>query len=501
MNELTISLDPHRKTPLYEQIYGFIREEIRGGRIRAGERLPSARALSGYLSVSRSTVDLAYEQLVSEGYLESVPCKGYFVCEIEGLYRLDEKKEETKEDDAAEQMPFRYDFAVTGTAPGGFPQNSWKKISKEVLLDADDSLFQLGDAKGEHGLREAIRDYLHHARGVNCRTEQIIVGAGNDYLLMLLSVILGRGHKVAMENPTYISAYRCFAKLGYAMCTISMDEAGMRPAELEKSGADLAYIMPSHQFPTGIVTTAARRRELLNWAREGDRYLIEDDYDSEFRMAGRPIPSLFGIDAAERVLYLNSFAKSLGAAFRMAYLVLPPQLAQRFRKQLGFYANTVSPLDQLALARFIEQGHYDRHVNRLRTHARKTQDALVNALHEAFNDRIAFAGLNDGLHFIMQLESERGERELTAAAEAAGIRIAPLSSFAGTASPSGAPTGTEPQASTASETSPARFILRSDSTSIPPLQTRLRMHGHRAPKRKKARAGHIAQLALQRQIK
>lgn len=131
MNELTISLDPHRKTPLYEQIYGFIREEIRGGRIRAGERLPSARALSGYLSVSRSTVDLAYEQLVSEGYLESVPCKGYFVCEIEGLYRLDEKKEETKEDDAAEQMPFSYDFAVTGTAPGGFPQNSWKKTRKK----------------------------------------------------------------------------------------------------------------------------------------------------------------------------------------------------------------------------------------------------------------------------------------------------------------------------------------------------------------------------------
>lgn len=216
MNELTISLDPHRKTPLYEQIYGFIREEIRGGRIRAGERLPSARALSGYLSVSRSTVDLAYEQLVSEGYLESVPCKGYFVCEIEGLYRLDEKKEETKEDDAAEQMPFRYDFAVTGTAPGGFPQNSWKKISKEVLLDADDSLFQLGDAKGEHGLREAIRDYLHHARGVNCRTEQIIVGAGNDYLLMLLSVILGRGHKVAMGKsdlhqclPLFCEAWLC----------------------------------------------------------------------------------------------------------------------------------------------------------------------------------------------------------------------------------------------------------------------------------------------------
>ena len=323
MNELTISLDPHRKTPLYEQIYGFIREEIRGGRIRAGERLPSARALSGYLSVSRSTVDLAYEQLVSEGYLESVPCKGYFVCEIEGLYRLDEKKEETKEDDTAEQMPFRYDFAVTGTAPGGFPQNSWKKISKEVLLDADDSLFQLGDAKGEHGLREAIRDYLHHARGVNCRTEQIIVGAGNDYLLMLLSVILGRGHKVAMENPTYISAYRCFAKLGYAMCTISMDEAGMRPAELEKSGADLAYIMPSHQFPMGMVMPMKRRMQLLVWAsRENGRYLIEDDYDSEFRYKGRPIPALQGNDTEGKVIYLGTFSRAvehgqLGAAARL----------------------------------------------------------------------------------------------------------------------------------------------------------------------------------------
>ncbi|WP_461884698.1 GntR family transcriptional regulator [Fusicatenibacter sp.] len=200
MNELTISLDPRRKIPLYEQIYGFIREEIRGGRIHAGERLPSARALAGYLSVSRSTVDLAYEQLVSEGYLESEPCKGYFVCEIEGLYRLDEKKEETKEAAAREQPSFRYDFAVTGTAPGGFPQNIWKKISKEVLLDADDSLFQLGDAKGEHGLREAIRDYLHHARGVNCRTEQIIVGAGNDYLLIRLLKELGKEYTVSGEN-------------------------------------------------------------------------------------------------------------------------------------------------------------------------------------------------------------------------------------------------------------------------------------------------------------
>ena len=295
--------------------------------------------------------------------------------------------------------------------------------------------------------------------------DQVVIGAGSQTLYQLLVQLLGRTRRYAVEDPGYPLLTRMYEQQDAPVAHIGLDDSGIDIDALEASGASVAHIMPSHQFPTGIVTTAARRRELLNWAREGDRYLIEDDYDSEFRMAGRPIPSLFGIDAAERVLYLNSFAKSLGAAFRMAYLVLPPQLAQRFHEQLGFYANTVSPLDQLALARFIEQGHYDRHVNRLRTHARKTQDALVSALHEAFGDRIAFTGLNDGLHFIMQLESACSEHELAAAAEATGIRIAPLSSFAGAASPSATPTDSEPQASTASPAGAhrARFILRSDS--------------------------------------
>ncbi|CUQ15862.1 HTH-type transcriptional regulatory protein gabR [Fusicatenibacter saccharivorans] len=423
MNELTISLDPHRKTPLYEQIYGFIREEIRGGRIRAGERLPSARALSGYLSVSRSTVDLAYEQLVSEGYLESVPCKGYFVCEIEGLYRLDEKKEETKEDDAAEQTPFRYDFAVTGTAPGGFPQNSWKKISKEVLLDADDSLFQLGDAKGEHGLREAIRDYLHHARGVNCRTEQIIVGAGNDYLLMLLSVILGRGHKVAMENPTYISAYRCFAKLGYAMCTVSMDEAGMRPAELEKSGADLAYIMPSHQFPMGMVMPMKRRMQLLAWAsRENGRYLIEDDYDSEFRYKGRPIPALQGNDTEGKVIYLGTFSRAIAPSIRISYMVLPETLLPAYEENGRCFSATVSKTDQKILEEFMRSGAFERHLNRMRAQYKGKHDLLIRLLKE-FGREYTVSGENAGVHVLVHLPRGLSEAEAVQRAKEDGVRV------------------------------------------------------------------------------
>ena len=360
--------------------------------------------------------------------------------------------------------PLLADFTHSTLATTMLPYSGWAKAVRRTLSDESAaSLAEAASAAGSPELRSAIADHLRQYRGMDVSPDQVVIGAGSQTLYQLLVQLLGRTRRYAVEDPGYPLLTRMYEQQDAPVAHIGLDDSGIDITALENSGASVAHIMPSHQFPTGIVTTAARRRELLNWAREGDRYLIEDDYDSEFRMAGRPIPSLFGIDAAERVLYLNSFAKSLGAAFRMAYLVLPPQLAQRFREQLGFYANTVSPLDQLALARFIEQGHYDRHVNRLRTHARKTQDALVNALREAFGRRIAFAGLNDGLHFIMQLESERDECELAAAAEAAGIRIAPLSSFAGAASPSAASTDAESQANTASETSPARFVLRSDS--------------------------------------
>lgn len=507
----------------YEYLYRCIRHDIAHGKVKPGQKLPSKRTLAKQLGVSLITIEAAYDQLVAEGYIRSRERCGYYACDLAPAAKIEEQGNAQQRTEAAKAptkrerdnhaanpnglqpfprekghlegltaLPSDADFTLTidgATAPRPqntssdaplladfthstlattmLPYSAWAKAVRRTLSDESAaSLAEAASAAGSPELRSAIADHLRQYRGMNVSPDQVVIGAGSQTLYQLLVQLLGRTRRYAVEDPGYPLLTRMYEQQDAQVAHIGLDDSGIDIDALEASGASVAHIMPSHQFPTGIVTTAARRRELLNWAREGDRYLIEDDYDSEFRMAGRPIPSLFGIDAAERVLYLNSFAKSLGAAFRMAYLVLPPQLAQRFRKQLGFYANTVSPLDQLALARFIKQGHYDRHVNRLRTHARKTQDALVNALHEAFGDRIAFAGLNDGLHFTMQLESERGERELATAAEAAGIRIAPLSSFAGTASLIGAPTGTEPQASTASETSPARFILRSDSISI-----------------------------------
>lgn len=515
-------MESHGELALYEYLYRCIRHDIAHGKVEPGQKLPSKRTLAKQLGVSLITIEAAYDQLVAEGYIRSRERCGYYACDLAPAAKIEEQgnvrfrtatetsanhrredhvsnpngpqpisQNEERLERRAEYRPSDADFAPSlnglaahaQNAPSDaplladfthstlattmLPYSAWAKAVRRTLSDESAaSLAEAASAAGSPELRSAIADHLRQYRGMDVSPGQVVIGAGSQTLYQLLVQLLGRTRRYAVENPGYPLLTRMYEQQDAQVAHIGLDDSGIDVDALEASDASVAHIMPSHQFPTGIVTTAARRRELLNWAREGDRYLIEDDYDSEFRMAGRPIPSLFGIDAAERVLYLNSFAKSLGAAFRMAYLVLPPQLAQRFREQLGFYANTVSPLDQLALARFIEQGHYDRHVNRLRTHARKTQDALVNALHEAFGNRIAFAGLNDGLHFIIQLESERDERELATAAEAAGIRIAPLSSFAGTASQSGAPTGTGPQASTASETSPARFVLRSDSTSI-----------------------------------
>lgn len=297
MNELTINLKTKSDMPLYEQIYRHIKTEIQSGRIACREKLPSTRALSKHLEVSRSTVELAYEQLLSEGYIESEPCKGFFAAQLEGLYQFAELNMVSKAGEKTEKKKYRYDFSPRGIDLSSFPYNVWRKLSKEILVDDRTDLFCLGNSQGEERLRNAIRNYLYQARGVNCQPEQIIVGAGNDYLLMLLGMVMGEQRKVAFENPTYKQAYRLFRNLSCEVMTIDMDKYGMEVSKLCESNADTAYVMPSHQYPLGIVMPIKRRMELLRWAGESEeRYIIEDDYDSEFRYKGRPIPALQGYD-------------------------------------------------------------------------------------------------------------------------------------------------------------------------------------------------------------
>ena len=293
MNELTISLDTRSRIPLYEQIYDYIKTDIQSGRIPYGEKLPSTRFLSKHLEVSRSTVELAYEQLLSEGYIESVPYKGFFVAQIDELYHLKKDKPQPQRE-RKEARRYRYDFTPNGVDLKSFPYNVWRKLSKDILLDDRTELFRSGDSQGEYGFRSAICSYLYQARGVDCTPDQIIVGAGSDYILMLLGMILGMDHTIAFEDPTYKQAYRMAGGMSYNCIPVSMDKNGMKVTELEKSGADIAYVTPSHQYPTGVIMPIRRRMELLKWAcEEQGRYIVEDDYDSEFRYKGKPIPDVY----------------------------------------------------------------------------------------------------------------------------------------------------------------------------------------------------------------
>lgn len=427
--ELLIPLDSRSKKPLYEQIYSHIRAEIRNGSLKAGERLPSTRVLAEHLKVSRSTTQMAYDQLLAEGYMEARPCRGYFVSHLEELVETGATGTGEMETTVEPNAGWRVDFSPRGIDLDSFPYHVWRKLSRNTLVDDNKEMFHSGNHQGEPGFREAIRSYLHSARGVNCSPEQIIVGAGSEYLLMLLSQILEGRHVIAMENPTYKQAYRVFQSLGYEVCPVEMDANGMEPGLLAECGANVAYVMPSHQFPTGIVMPVGRRQELLKWAQEApDRYIIEDDYDSEFRYRGKPIPALQGMDRNGRVIYLGTFSKCIAPAIRVSYLVLPPSLLVRYRSQTSFYASTVSRIDQNILYQFLSGGHFERHLNRMRAIYKTKHDLLLEQV-EPLRKQFEIRGEHAGLHILLTSRSGVPEKALIRKAAEAGVRVYGLNSY------------------------------------------------------------------------
>lgn len=417
--------------PMYQQICGYFKKEIQKGRMEAGEKLPSSRLLAKNLCVSRSTVDLAYDQLLSEGYVESQPCKGYYVCDIQGLYFLPEtaRKEEKKEEKGSKEKKGLLDFALNGIAPGGFPHPIWKKLARQVLSHEEEDLFSLGDPCGEPGIREAVAEYLYQARGVKCSSDQIIIGAGNDYLLLLLGTILGKERKIAMESPTYPSAYHDFLHMGYEIQAVGQDAQGISVEELQACQADTVYVMPSHQFPMGMVMPLMRRTALLAWANEKEgRYIIEDDYDSEFRYKGLPIPALQGFDCQGKVIYLGTFSKSLAPSVRISYMVLPGKLMERYLSQGHPFSVTVSKTDQKIVELFMREGYFERHLNKMRAVYKGKHDRMVKGLRKM--DHICtYTGENAGVHMAVRFVNGLTEKQAVERAEKVGIRVYGLSRY------------------------------------------------------------------------
>lgn len=431
MIEIMIDLQGGAKAPLYEKIYDAIKNEILLGRIATGEKLPSTRLLAGHLSVSRSTVEMAYEQLLAEGYIKAEPCRGFFVCDVTELYRFGEEplqgdqtsggfqEEKEKETDEAFGKD-TVDFSPYVIDSEHFPFNIWRKIYKNVLLDDREELLLPGDGQGDYGLRRAIAAYLHQARGVNCAPSEIIIGAGNEYLEILLSQILGRGKKVLMENPTYPQAYRTFLNMGHK---VELLTRGMQTGEVREKNADIVYVMPSHQFPLGTVLPLKQRLELLQWASENEgRYLIEDDHDSEYRYRGKPIPSLQSVDRFGKVIYLGTFSKSIAPSLRISYMVLPPPLLERYRQRCGFYSSTVPKIQQEVLKAFLEGGHFERHLNKMRGIYRGKHDFLLGELKKR-KWAAAIRGDHAGLHVLVEIKSKKSEREICRQAKEKGVFV------------------------------------------------------------------------------
>lgn len=424
MKELTFALVRGGDLPLSEQLYRAIAREITLGNLLSGERMPSRRALSRHLGISQQTALAALELLKEEGYVRASPRSGYYVERVATL--PDAGTPEPLEMPEPEQAPL-FDFSPQGADVALFPRKAWSQLVREALSESRD-WHHKGDAKGEVSLRTALRDFLYQYRGVRSRLRDLVIGSGVDHLLGVVASLLPAGSAVACEDPGYPEAGKAFARTGHTVVPCPMDAQGIHPMELRRAGANLAYLTPAHQFPTGVSMPAGRRAELLRWAQDGaERWLVEDDYDSEFRYSSRPLPAMQGMGGGERTVYIGTFSRSLAPGLRVAYMVLPPEMTFRYEQAGLRSGDAVSRFEQQAMAALLTQGVYARHLRRAAGVYSKRCQALCALLSEIPGRWLT--GQHAGLHFLFGIHG-KSEEELVQAAAGAGIPLRGLSSYA-----------------------------------------------------------------------
>ena len=450
---LTYDLTTIKKGELYEALYKMIRDDIKRGTLTAGEKLPSKRALAKNLGVSTITVESAYAQLISEGYVYSLPKRGYYIAKLEAPVRHIPVEKSGYITLPQPRPHYRFDFSLNQTNPAQFPFATWKKLLREVIAEESQALMEKSPSGGVLALRQAIAAHLRDFRGIDVDPGQIIVGAGTEYLYSLLIQLLGRDKVYCTENPGYRKIPQIYRAQGVTCRFAEMDENGISLGGLRAAQAEIAHIGPTHQFPTGITMPVSRRYELLAWASEQPgRTIIEDDYDSEFRLHGRPIPALQSLDAsasviymniipaklstysklltAASVIYMNTFAKSLSSTVRISYMVLPPALANRFYEQLGFYSCTVSNFEQFTLARFLGEGYFEKHINRMRLFYARQRQLVLDAIESSpLAGHSTIIEQDSGLHFILKLDTKRSDADLSACLAQKSIHLSALSEY------------------------------------------------------------------------
>ena len=451
-----IMLDENSDAPLYRQIYEAIRRSILSGEFVSGRRLPASRLLAAQLAVSRMTVINAYEQLLAEGYLESQRGAGTFVAEHlpeefintpqlnhhsnsteitqrnlklseYGKNILQETSVILRSTRPTKIVPFQHGLAAVNE----FPFDIWAKLGNKCYQTLQPDEFGYGDAAGFYPLRQAIAEYLSSARAVICEPEQIIVTNGAQQAFDLIGrILLEPKDEFWFENPGYFGARRAFQSFGALPVPVSLDENGfdLTKALNQTKNARLAYVTPSHQFPLGVTMSLPRRLQLLEWAKNSESWIVEDDYDSEFRYEGRPLASLQGLDRDGRVLYIGTFSKTIFPALRVGCLVVPPDLIELFSAVRTLSGSHSSLVEQATLAEFISEGHLARHVRRMRRLYEERQEIVIVEIEKHLAGRIEVKKSVSGMHLIGWLNDDVKDCEVAKRAEEFGVRVAAVTS-------------------------------------------------------------------------
>ena len=519
---LTLELHKNKSTPLYMQIYSYIKSEVLARRLKAGTKLPSKRALAAQLGISTITIEGAYGQLMAEGYIYAKAKSGYYISPLESIQQADDSaadffqhntlgdaqlfsgpekisyesgytdnmpgasgtvnmaglsnspstsgifvpsslgstntalynasseissrssitstsmpssstissKGRMSHESTAQTSCATIDLSSNNILPESFPFSIWTKLMRHTMSENQALLLTKSPTAGIYSLRCAIAEHLLRFRGMHIQPEQIIIGAGTEYLYELIIKLIGRDKIYCVEDPGYHKLQRIYTDNGACCFSLPIDQQGMSVTALNAVRCDVIHISPSHHFPTGIITPVSRRYELLGWATSGQRYIIEDDYDTEFRLVGKPIPSLFSMDMSSKVIYMNTFSKSLTSTIRISYMVLPMPLMEEFNRRLGYLSCTVSTFEQYTLAEFINQGYFERHINRMRNNYKELRQLLLKELlTHPEHDKIQILQQASGLYFLLKINTTLSDRDLRSRLQQNGVHLQSLQHY------------------------------------------------------------------------
>ncbi|MGI6096317.1 MAG: PLP-dependent aminotransferase family protein [Lachnospiraceae bacterium] len=420
-----IHLDKEKRLPLYEQLYEQLQQAIIQGELKRGEALRPIRVLAEELQVGKNTVNRAYQQLLSEGYIHSVVGSGYYVEDISDLIYKKTDAYGPRIEEEQDNYSIRYNFNYENIDGTSFPWTKWRQYVQNALLEESyQTEITYEENKGNLELRKSLCAYLNSSRGIRCVPEQIVISPGTQYAVDMIAEILPPAHyRVGFEEPGYDDMRNIFLSKGHDIIPLPMNDSGVDLHIMEQTNCNLMYLLPSHQFPTGVTTSLTRRLQLLEWAKNRQIYIIENDYDNEFTYGKSRLPSLKYLDEGDNVIYLSTLSKVLSPSIRCAYFVLPEKLMERYDTRYQYYYSSLPTFSQRALASFIGDGHLEKHVRKMSLANKKKHQIFIATMYQLLREQIEIYDATAGSHVFMRIKGCCDQKLLLNQMQKRGIKI------------------------------------------------------------------------------